>query len=138
MQIPKHQPAPSFESPQQPVNCIDHAEEKTYLMPKRKAQDTAEDMNAPAKKTKAAPKRGRKTAEESKYYTISFISIYTQSQDRHRGGAKMKMEISRLNSEAQPTCRLQLLPRTVRHLAISSSMVHLHRFQSTKTLQSLS
>ena len=71
VQTANYLPDPGTKSPQLPINCTDGAQDRNYLMPKRKAQDNTENMDTPAKKTKAAPKRGRKAAEEGE--SISFF-----------------------------------------------------------------
>jgi hypothetical protein len=64
-------------------------------MPKRKAEESAEIMDAPAKKTKAAPKKSRKTAEEGKCNTLLISrSIHNHGGDANCGGENMRTDIS--------------------------------------------
>jgi hypothetical protein len=92
---PEHQQGPSTASPHQSVNSHTHTAKKADLMPKRKAEESAEIMDAPAKKTKAAPKKSRKTAEEGKCNTLLISrSIHNHGGDANCGGENMRMDIS--------------------------------------------
>jgi hypothetical protein len=92
---PEHQQGPSTASPHQSVNSHTHTAKKADLMPKRKAEESAEIMDAPAKKTKAAPKKSRKAAEEGKCNTLLISrSIHNHGGDANCGGENMRMDIS--------------------------------------------